>query len=51
MIKQAWGIIDRTNLEDVHILETVGHVLCEGAQHNYMHLLFHEVVGSWLIHG
>jgi hypothetical protein len=51
MIEQAWGIIDRTNLEDVHILEMVGHVLCEGAQHNYMRLLFHEVVGSWLIHG
>jgi hypothetical protein len=48
MIEQAWGIIDVTKHEDVQILDTVGHVLCEGAQHDYMRLLFHKVVGSWL---
>jgi hypothetical protein len=51
MIERAWGIIDGTKHEDVHILDMAAHVLCEGAQHDYMRLLFHEVVGSWLIHG
>jgi hypothetical protein len=44
------GHIDGTKHEDDQILDMVGHVLCEGAQHDYMHL-FHKVVGSWLIHG
>jgi hypothetical protein len=51
MIKQACNVIDGTKLKVVQILDMVGHVLCEGAQHDYMRLLFHEVVGSWLIHG
>ncbi len=51
MIEQAWGIIDSTKPKDVQILDMVGHVLCEGAQHDYIRLLFHKVVGSWLIHG
>jgi hypothetical protein len=40
--------ISGTKLEDVQVLNMVEWVPNEGTPHGHMHLLLHEVIGSWL---
>jgi hypothetical protein len=46
--EQTWGPIDDTKPKDIPILYMAKQISNKGTQHNLMHLLLYEFVGSWL---